>query len=235
MLLESQCHDASVFVTLTYEQEPAGRTLVLRDLQLFLKRLRERLGPFRYYAVGEYGERSQRPHYHALLFGVSVFDQNPIYLAWQNGFVQVSDFTAERALYVSKYITKFDTRQLGERLKPFAVMSRRPAIGSGAVDGALSRVVTSVGGACHVARTADVPNQFRQDGKLYPLGRTLTKRLREKTGYESEEAKSVRQERQKLEAYAERLRVGVVALEVKRQASAASLEARAAVKRSAKL
>jgi len=85
---ESTLHDESCFVTLTYSPEklPPGRTLVHRDFQLFLKRVRQsvrrkeiaqaqRLGlepkhkGVRFYMCGEYGEEGNRPHYHALLFG----------------------------------------------------------------------------------------------------------------------------------------------------------------------
>lgn len=70
------------FITLTYDDEnlPDGNNVSPRDLQLFLKRLRKRLGhPCKFLAAGEYGENkagvtgpsqlTERPHYHILLFG----------------------------------------------------------------------------------------------------------------------------------------------------------------------
>lgn len=72
----------SWFVTLTYNPRhlPAGAGLRLRDLQLFLKRLRRWYDEpgIRYLACGEYGDtpmdnfewtRLGRPHYHLALFG----------------------------------------------------------------------------------------------------------------------------------------------------------------------
>ena len=60
------------FVTLTYDDTklPANQTLVKAHLQNFMKRLRKRIEPekLRYYAVGEYGDKTQRPHYHMILF-----------------------------------------------------------------------------------------------------------------------------------------------------------------------
>lgn len=70
------------FIRLSYDEEhiPRDRSVNKRELQLFFKRLRKRLGtPIAYLACGEYGENkariegpsqlTERPHYHILLFG----------------------------------------------------------------------------------------------------------------------------------------------------------------------
>lgn len=61
----------ALFVTLTYDQKHCPEKLDKRHLQLFLKRLRKHYpaGQIRYYAVGEYGSKMGRPHYHLILFG----------------------------------------------------------------------------------------------------------------------------------------------------------------------
>ena len=76
MLLESKDHDKNSFITLTYSDEklPKGGTLDPKDTQLFLHRLRKNLQrnnlqKVRYFLVGEYGTETQRPHYHAAIFG----------------------------------------------------------------------------------------------------------------------------------------------------------------------
>lgn len=67
-----------LFVTLTYNDEnlPLGdngevtqSVLVKSDCQLFLKRLRKNgtLGKFRYFAVGEYGSKYNRCHFHLVI------------------------------------------------------------------------------------------------------------------------------------------------------------------------
>lgn len=75
-LHEMDSHEDSIFVTLTYSDEylPEFHSLKKSDLQKFFKRLRKRLGErkIRYFACGEYGEQSQRPHYHAIIFGLSL-------------------------------------------------------------------------------------------------------------------------------------------------------------------
>lgn len=73
--LESLLHEHNCFCTLTYDDDhlPANGALQPKDLQLFLKRLRREIDPLRirYFAVGEYGEKTRRPHYHLTLFGLS--------------------------------------------------------------------------------------------------------------------------------------------------------------------
>ena len=65
-------HDASSFVTLTYDDDhlPDNQSLELAHWQRFAKQIRDNIGPFRYFHCGEYGSITQRPHLHAILFGV---------------------------------------------------------------------------------------------------------------------------------------------------------------------
>ena len=55
---------------------PEFYTLDKRDCQLFMKRLRSYFPDknLRYYLAGEYGEKTLRPHYHLILYGLSVDD-----------------------------------------------------------------------------------------------------------------------------------------------------------------
>ena len=89
--LESLLHAQNYFITLTYDNEHLPMkdftiiedkiyprteewkgTLNKRDLQLFFKRLRDRIPKFSYMACGEYGSENGRPHYHAILFGAEL-------------------------------------------------------------------------------------------------------------------------------------------------------------------
>lgn len=65
-------HARACFVTLTYAPEhlPADGGLSLDHLQRFFKRLRKRFPGVRYFACGEYGPKTFRPHYHAVIFGL---------------------------------------------------------------------------------------------------------------------------------------------------------------------
>lgn len=87
MLHELDYHDDACFITLTYSDEhlPTNNSLVKRDLQLFFKRLRKSYpNKIKYFACGEYGEQTERPHYHAILFGIGLKADHKKYVmdAW---------------------------------------------------------------------------------------------------------------------------------------------------------
>lgn len=147
---EASEHAASSFVTLTYDDRhlPVDGSLDVRHWQLFAKRLRKRVGRFRFYHCGEYGEQNGRPHYHACLFGVDFrgdrrfyksVGQNQLFTSelledtWGKGFCPIGDVDFESAAYVSGYVTKKLTgdraEEYGLRKAPYSTMSRRPGIG----------------------------------------------------------------------------------------------------------
>lgn len=143
IMQESSCHDDSVFVTLTYDEEHLPRvgafqgTLVKRDLQNFFKRLRKNTGKkLRYFSCGEYGENYARPHYHCIIFGLSPLGaQDVVRRSWLLGWSHVGSVTFGSASYVARYTTKLLTKDKekfysdNNLQKEFALMSRRPGIG----------------------------------------------------------------------------------------------------------
>lgn len=147
---EAQMHEVNSFVTLTYNDEhlPPLNSLHKKDFQDFIKRLRRALGKHRisYFHCGEYGERDQRPHYHALLFGVAFKDLQPVKRSGENtlykseflektwglGYCTVGNVTFESAAYTAGYILKKAQNpdlDYGDRVPEYATMSTRPAIG----------------------------------------------------------------------------------------------------------
>lgn len=93
LLEEDLVAKSSYFVTFTYDNDhihitPKGfATLNPTDLVLYFKRLRKAHSKsersyIRYYAVGEYGSRTNRPHYHALIFNA---DPELIEKKWSHG------------------------------------------------------------------------------------------------------------------------------------------------------
>lgn len=132
MYHESTQHAQNCFLTLTYRDAPP--TLCKRDLQLFFKRLRK-LVPVRYFACGEYGTITHRPHYHAIIFGADflggsfkvnekLHSHPKLQKAWGHGFVSCGDVTIESCMYVAGYVNK----KIGNP-DTFNTMSLRPGIG----------------------------------------------------------------------------------------------------------
>ena len=122
---EAQQHKENCFITLTYDPEhlPPDGGLRKRHFQDFIRELRRQIKPkkVRYYHCGEYGEKNNRPHYHALLFGYNFSDWVHIgktdsgfdlYTSprlteiWGKGFTQIGEVTYESAGYVARYIMK---------------------------------------------------------------------------------------------------------------------------------
>lgn len=130
---EARLHLEKRFITLTYANPHlhwahGNPQLCKRDLQLWFKRVR-RTGAFiRYYAVGEYGSRTYRPHYHVILFG-KVSD-DVIRDSWPLGQVHIGTVTQASIMYTLGYIVNKSWHHLHNRVAPFALMSRKPGLGS---------------------------------------------------------------------------------------------------------
>lgn len=202
-MLEAVKHPHSSFVTLTYDEEnlPDGATLVPKDLQLWLKRVRHLYGQCRFYGVGEYGDKSERPHYHVALFGPNVFADAGVELSkrWPLGFSYFGDLTLQSAAYICGYVTKKLTNASDERLcgrhPEFARMSLRPGIGASAVTDIAAAIQNQAGRNAYIA-TGDVPGVLNHARKPYPLGRYLRDRLRQEVGLEKGEPDAARLLRQ---------------------------------------
>ena len=135
---ELKISSSSFFITLTYDDEhlPYNEngipTFNKRDVQLFLKRLRKRTKQkISYYIVSEYGERTFRPHYHGFIFNLDANQQKAtelIYQSWQQGNVKIGTTQSASIAYVTKYV--INRNSIKGLDKPFALISKRPAIGS---------------------------------------------------------------------------------------------------------
>lgn len=180
MLLEYLEHPTSAFLTLTYNNEylPEDLCLQKRDVQNFLKRIREQIAPrkIRYYAAGEYGDENLRPHYHLIVYGLSPLEVKLVEKCWTYGFVKIGTVTPQSISYVSGYITKLQKnhiilRELN-RSPEFSLMSKDPGLGFGVVARFKKAYETSRGRAALLS-----DGWFKaaiQTGALqYPLGRYL--------------------------------------------------------------
>lgn len=219
-MLEAAQYEDNAFVTLTYDEEhlPEDRSVSPRVLSAFMKRLRKSISPLkvRYFGCGEYGDHSERPHYHLALFGYpncergqsqfsartgsccAVCDQ--IKRNWEFGNVMLGSLEPQSMAYIAGYVVKKMTRpddyRLKGRLPEFARMSLRPGVGLGMMDEVASVLLE------HKLdeKMIDVPLALQHGTKKWPLGRYLRRKLRERIGREPSTPQKV------LEAQAEELR-----------------------------
>lgn len=190
ILLESKCHARSIFVTLTYSSDhvPSDGSLQPEHVRDFLKRFRKAISParVRFFAVGEYGDRTFRPHYHLVLFGVGLDSLGDLQKCWAFGFVDIRELSPELAQYCAGYTTKKLTRKddirLGGRSPEFARMSLKPGIGALAVPSIVD-ALTTYHGASELVATGDAPSVLRHGKKLLPLGRYLRRKVRQELDF----------------------------------------------------
>lgn len=134
---EASLHERNSFLTLTYSEAPD--VLSKRDMQLFFKRVRKECR-LRYFACGEYGTVTRRPHYHALIFGEDFLAgaeqiSSDFYVnewlskTWGHGFVQIAPVNMATCCYVAGYVNK-----KVDDPDSFRLMSMRPGIGRGWID-----------------------------------------------------------------------------------------------------
>lgn len=189
-MLEADLHADNSFLTLTYANDP--HSLEPLDHRRFMDGLRKRLRPLkvRFYAVGEYGEKFGRPHFHYALFGYPPCRRTrgnkyrccaPCDLVeevWGKGFIYNRPLEIGSARYIARYVikkmTRFDDPRLGNRHPEFARMSLKPGIGAGVVE-AVASVITRYN---LLTPEGDVPVTLRHGDLEWPLGRYLRKRLR---------------------------------------------------------
>jgi len=158
---ESKMHSVSHFATITYDDLhlPADQSLDYKHIQLFNRYIRRKLGEFRFFVCGEYGDKTKRPHYHALWFGLdipdlvkcnSVYSRHDIYESetinrlWGKGGVRIGSVTYESARYCAVYTTKkvsgdlaaqeygrvnVETGETWQVQPEFARMSLKPGLG----------------------------------------------------------------------------------------------------------
>lgn len=129
---EARLHLDKKFITLTYANPHlkwahGNSQLHKRDLQLWFKRVRKTGAKIRYYAVGEYGSTTFRPHYHVILFGT--VSEKTIRDSWPLGQVHIGTVTQASIMYCLGYIVNKSWKHVHNRVPPFALMSRKPGLG----------------------------------------------------------------------------------------------------------
>ncbi len=126
ILCESLSHKKNCFITLTYDNKNLNikknhMTLVKKDMQNFIKRLRSATGiKLSYFLCGEYGSK-HRPHGHAIIFGYEpedlklhsfsatdnkMFTSEKLAKIWGKGYVCVQEVNYKTACYTARYVQK---------------------------------------------------------------------------------------------------------------------------------
>lgn len=198
IVLESLCHQHNAFITLTYADIPRGHhgppapyvvSLDASHLRGFWKSLRFHSGlRLRYFAVGEYGDKSGRAHFHAAVFGLPATCADVVQKAWPWGTVQVGSLTQESAQYVAGYVCKKMIPSTHSypagRVREFARMSNRLEKGKPGGIGASAITALAASVAAHIASGVekDVPAVVRVNGSLMPLGQYVRRKLRAAIG-----------------------------------------------------
>lgn len=135
------------FITYTYDDkhiinvvnpdESEEPTLYVPDVQRFHKRLRKAGINFRNFTIGEYGGTFSRPHYHGMYFFSGEVKPSEVHDEFFDKWrkceperLSVDPFSIADAKYIAKYSLKAPHVDFGYLQKPFAVCSRKPAIGS---------------------------------------------------------------------------------------------------------
>jgi hypothetical protein len=195
-MLEYKSNDFTYFVTYTYNNEhlPEDESLVPEHIQLYWKRFRKNRGiKIRYFVVGEYGDKSGRPHYHAIIYSNQDIPLDLFSLDWRDskgseiGFVYaVPIFNRKDAskifAYVAGYVLKKLTTQkamsrIGDKRHPeFFRSSRRPAIGHTYIH----RITQSF--KKYGINPESKLHMIRLESKLYPVNKYLRKKIIEHSG-----------------------------------------------------
>lgn len=226
LMVEAMAHSAVCMVTLTYNPRhlPSDGSLIPSDVSSFLKRLRRRYeravacdrrcaslcSRLRVFAVGEYGGRFGRPHYHLLVFGLDhrsrvagLSLKRLCELAWRKagsgsmGFVDVGRrFSFATAAYLSGYVTKGHNvaghAALAGRHPEFSRWPNGPRGGLG-VPGLSILFPSLVDGRGRQAALSDsLPHRFECGSGERWLGRFLTDKLRSMAGLTVSEVRELK-------------------------------------------
>lgn len=210
ILMEAKSYSDNCFVTLTYEDQYLTRledgraNLVPRDLELWLKRFRDRVKPtrFRFFGAGEYGEESWRPHFHLAVFNwpVCVYGKSRyvdewnrpwkkdccpqcdiIRDTWDRGLVQNAELNDKTAQYICGYVTKKMTDEGHPALKGLHPEFPRMSKGLGK-DFMWEYASTLLEYPEHIDRRGDVPSTVMVGDRQWPIGTYLKRNLRKMVG-----------------------------------------------------
>ena len=155
---ESLYHLKSCFITLTFDNkilldknnkygaDPSFLYHIDNSkeyFQKFIKRLRKKYKEksITYFHVAEYGEKTKRPHHHAILYGINFeedrfemeksktgktqFFSKTLYDLWGAGRISIQDLNNYNSAYIAQYSVKKSETNDNKRYKPKMTFSNR--------------------------------------------------------------------------------------------------------------
>lgn len=163
LINEAKYHKKACFITLTFDNKilldknskaykyGASPSFVFHIdnskeyFTKFIKRLRKKYSDKKitYFHVGEYGEKTKRPHHHAIIYGIN-FDEDRIEMElsksgkqqyfsktlsdlWACGRISIQDLNGNNTIYICQYsLKKF--KQKNDRYKTIMSFSNRSKI-----------------------------------------------------------------------------------------------------------
>ncbi len=165
LINESKYHKKACFITLTFDNKilldkkskaykyGASPSFVYNIdnskeyFKKFIKRLRKHYKDKRitFYHVGEYGEKTHRPHHHAILYGINFeedrkeaeisksgkpqFSSDILTNLWAAGRCRLQDINSNNIIYIAQYsLKKFKNNELNKRYKTVMSFSNRSKI-----------------------------------------------------------------------------------------------------------
>lgn len=210
LLLESKEHENALFVTLTYSDKYLPRNIYCPDtgqvlwshplgcldkraIKNFLKRLRRKFtaGKIRVFYAGEYGDERQRPHYHLVIWGLSIRDRSAIFASWQDphtgelmcdpDYLDVQEPRDE--WHVANYVTKYINKHMVKEKRDEWLNGRPPEFSHGSQGlgrAFLPRLVEAMrtpSAQAYIQMHGDIPRIFVCNGQKFPLDRYLRSKL----------------------------------------------------------
>lgn len=230
------------FLTLTYSDKnlPENGTLIPEHHTKFIDNLRhqyfEKTGQrLRYYMVGEYGDKTFRPHYHYALFnffnctGPGPSWHNRKYFPckcsvctfitgiWGYGHVFLGSLSYESAQYIAGYVTKKMTKPDDPRLvvldeKTGELISRHPEFTRmSRRPGIGSDAAAVIAASVERNGLESIPQTMRHGNKHLPFGRYLNGKIHDKTSIPEIENKLIRLELQQLRSLSQTAKTNPIA------------------------
>lgn len=210
-MMEARLHERTWWTTLTYSKEMRPHEYIHpetgqlfcheqgclnpKQFEDFIKRVRKQIHPLklRYFAVGEYGDLNNAPHYHICIFGHGEEINRILQKCWSDPISNISlgfvDTKSCRPLdtATARYTCGYTLKKLTKKSDPL-LEGRYPEYTSHSIGIGMgfalryANALKNESGKQHILTHHDIPRFVRYDGKNWPLDRYLRAKILEHLG-----------------------------------------------------